>query len=298
MIPVVLRGGCLLLALTRVRFDRRVTTKAFVRFSILCITATTSIFFNTRALSNDENHWVHDRHGCRAYNPNPHPKTGESFTWNGACKDGYAEGPGLLEWIDENGVSDGWRKGAFEHGNLQGAGEALTVKGGHYQGQFRDGLADGHGTYVFADGTRYDGEFRDGLAEGSGSLVWPNGTRFDGEFKASRRNGHGTIVEPSGARFEGEFKDDRANGHGTIVWPDGYRFEGEFNKDICGGGRGLRTDNAESHDCADPDNRACGSSSIMNSHLPGDPGHVSAHTLALLCAAASKALVSPEFPTR
>ena len=37
--------------------------------------------------------------GCKVWNPNPQP--GESFTWTGACKDGYLSGHGIFEWIVE-----------------------------------------------------------------------------------------------------------------------------------------------------------------------------------------------------
>jgi hypothetical protein len=208
------------------------------RLLLLCVAATTSLSFNTRAFSVNESHWLRDVRGCRAYNPNPNPSAGESIRWSGACKGGYAEGPGLLEWIDKSGVNDGSIKGTFVHGNLQSLGEAQYVNGGHYTGQFSDSLPNGRGTYVFPSGTRYVGEFRDGLAEGHGTLVWTNGTRFEGEFKASKRNGHGIIVVRSGARFEGEFKDDRAS-RGTITLPDGDRFEGDIQE--CSGAGELRT---------------------------------------------------------
>jgi hypothetical protein len=190
----------------------------------LCLTGIIISSANAQVPSIDDTHWLRDQHGCLLYNPNSHPKPEESIRWSGSCKDGYGDGPGKLEWINKDAASDGWIKGNFVHGNLQGFGEGHTLKGGHYQGQFRDSLLSGHGTYVFADGTRFDGEFRDGLAEGRGTVVWMDGTRFDGEFKASKRNGHGTIVDPSGARFEGEFKDDRVNGHGTITRSSEVRF--------------------------------------------------------------------------
>jgi hypothetical protein len=247
------------------------------RLLLLCIAATTCVCFNTRALSVNETHWLRDARGCRAYNPNPNPTAGESIRWSGGCKGGYAEGPGLLEWIDKSGGNDGSMKGTFVHGNLQNVGEAQYVEGGHYKGQFRDSLPNGHGTYVFADGTRYDGEFQYGLAEGHGTIVWPNGTRFEGEFKASKRNGHGIIVGPSGARFEGEFKDDRVSGRGTITWPDGHKFEGDIPEELCSGAAALSTANAGSRNCTGRDAHACESPRSTIAHSPNDQGQVSAN---------------------
>jgi hypothetical protein len=199
----------------------------------LCLTGIINSSANAQVPSTDDIHWLRDQHGCLLNNPNPHPKAEESVRWTGACKDGYGDGPGKLEWIDKSGVSDGWRKGNFVRGNLEGVGEALTVRGSHVNGEFRDGLENGHGILVFVDGTRYDGEFLNGRADGHGTITWPNGARFDGEFRDSKGVGRGTLIDASGARYDGDFKDSRIDGHGTITWPDGTKTEVESKGGLC-----------------------------------------------------------------
>jgi hypothetical protein len=225
-----------------------------------CLAMLFSVFTSAHGSSSVDDHWVRDEHGCQAFNPNPHPKPGESIKWSGVCKNSYLEGPGLLEWFDKNGVADGWRKGSFVRGYLQGAGELQTPKGTHYQGQFRDGLQNGHGTLVFVDGTRYDGDFRDGKADGLGAVLWPNGTRFKGEFKSGKSNGHGTMLDPSGASFDGTFKDGLAVGHGIVQRPDGTKVEVEIgNGGTCVSVRDRQSTNAASSECGDEFKRLFGS---------------------------------------
>lgn len=157
------------------------------------------------------------------------------MTWSGTCKDGYIEGPGLLEWFDSKGAADGWRKGNFFGGKLEGNGELQTAKGSHYRGHFREGLQSGRGELVFADGTSYVGQFRNGQAEGIVRVLWPNGLRYDGEFKQGKANGRGTVVDPSGASYVGMFKEGRAEGHGTVRRPDGSSFSIEIIEGRCVG---------------------------------------------------------------
>lgn len=44
------------------------------------------------------------KEGCGVVNP--HPLEGESITWTGGCRDGYAEGEGVLEWLRDGEVRE------------------------------------------------------------------------------------------------------------------------------------------------------------------------------------------------
>src|SRR3954462_8225955 len=61
--------------------------------------------------------WVADSHGCKVANPHPQPI--ESISWTGACKDGYAEGPGKVLWFSQ-GKANGMTSGTFKRGKLSG----------------------------------------------------------------------------------------------------------------------------------------------------------------------------------
>ena len=39
----------------------------------------------------------HPATGCKVWNAYPEP--GETFTWDGPCKDGFVDGSGILEWF-------------------------------------------------------------------------------------------------------------------------------------------------------------------------------------------------------
>lgn len=123
------------------------------------------------------------RTGCRIWDQ--YPDARKTIHWSGACRNGFAEGPGTLEWA-YNGRPDGRARGTFVEGRL-----------------------DGRAQVEWRDGRRMDGEFRQGRAEGQGSFVWPDGRRYSGDWKDDRRTGFGTLDYPDGRRFVGEFYRNR-----------------------------------------------------------------------------------------
>ena len=52
----------------------------------------------------DDVAWIADKNGCKVANPFPQP--GESITWNGPCRNGTADGEGLLQWYINGKVAD------------------------------------------------------------------------------------------------------------------------------------------------------------------------------------------------
>jgi hypothetical protein len=83
---------------------------------------------------------------CKVWNPNPEPN--ESVTWTGPCKDGYANGKGILFWT-ENGKPDV-----------------------EYNGEYANGKRNGHGVMIFPDGKRIEGDWvNDQLLMGEGNAI-------------------------------------------------------------------------------------------------------------------------------
>lgn len=122
--------------------------------------------------------WTADaRTGCRVWNSAPEP--GDSVSWTGGCRNGLAQGQGVLQWF-----MDGKPASRFE-------------------GDYRDGLLDGKGVYIFANGARYEGEYRDDLRHGRGLLIEPDGTSYDGEWRQGLPNGQGTLKEANGTLVSG-----------------------------------------------------------------------------------------------
>jgi hypothetical protein len=206
-------------------------TKIHAAFLSVIVCASIGVY----AATVDETQWPRDEHGCRVYNPTAHPKAGETIRWDGSCAKGYAEGSGRVEWFDVSGKSDGWAQGNFEHGYLQGFGEAQWPNGTHYSGEFRYGRQNGRGKVVMADGSHFEGLYRDGYREGLGTTVWPDGKRYEGEYRHGKRNGHGTFIGTSGLRVEGTSIDGQVVGRTTVTWPNGTSYDVEVLSGSCVG---------------------------------------------------------------
>src|SRR6185312_12935557 len=88
---------------------------------------------------------------------NAFPSAAESITWSGPCKDGYAEGEGVAQWL-----------------------KAKKPTQKKYEGERRDGYPNGTGTYIWADGKRYAGQWVNGKQTGDGDFKFPNGDHYVG----------------------------------------------------------------------------------------------------------------------
>ncbi|WP_377810298.1 hypothetical protein ABNQ38_31810 [Azospirillum sp. A29] len=68
--------------------------------------------------------------GCRVRDQEPGNR--KRFRWAGQCRDGFAQGSGVLDWTT-NGQSAGWAEGTLVAGRLEGDVSAdwiLPGKGG------------------------------------------------------------------------------------------------------------------------------------------------------------------------
>jgi hypothetical protein len=92
--------------------------------------------------------------GCAVWLPIPEP--GEKVSWNGICREGFAEGQGQLRTKTDRYI------GGMLRGKMDGWGTATNAKGESYIGEWRDSLPNGAGTYTFANGDRLAGRFRNG----------------------------------------------------------------------------------------------------------------------------------------
>lgn len=165
--------------------------------------------------------------GCRIAQLEPAP-AGDFVKWSGACKDGYANGPGVLEW---RAAGQGERKleGTLSRGVVTGEG-TLTSSNGSYIGTFRNGVPHGQGYFKYADGKGlYEGGVVDGERDGKGIFIDTDRSRYEGGWKGGKRDGQGRQTFTLGGSYEGEWKDDKFHGQGTIVYAgSGHRYEGRF----------------------------------------------------------------------
>ena len=111
--------------------------------------------------------WVTDpKNDCRVWNPNP--QENETVSWSGGCRDGLAEGRGVLQWF-RNERPEARYEGELRGGRENGYG-VLTKPKARYEGEFRDGRADGSGHFV-GPGVDYTGLWTDGCLRDGNRVI-------------------------------------------------------------------------------------------------------------------------------
>ena len=141
----------------------------------------------TAPCANAEDGWITDGNGCKIANPSPKPD--ETVMWSGVCSDGFAQGPGVVQWF-EAGKPGATYKGALARGAPSGQGKLTMPDGATYEGGWLDGKQDGSGKYSAPGGARYEGEWKDGAPNGRGIMYGASGEVLDGIWKS------GTYVGP------------------------------------------------------------------------------------------------------
>ena len=144
---------------------------------------------------------------------NARPQPNQRVTWSGVCQNGFAQGEGVEQWI-ENGQSGNRLEGQFRDGRLNGHGVFTVANGARFEGEFRDGKLNGHAVGTYADGSRDEGEWQDGKKYGHGLMTYANGTRYEGEWQDGKKYGHGVETFANGNRYEGEWQVSKPNGFG------------------------------------------------------------------------------------
>jgi hypothetical protein len=119
------------------------------------------------------------------------PGERDDFLVGGACRNGFAQGPGSLQWL-KGGVPYERDDGEWRDGKQEGKGVQVWPTG-RYEGELHAGEPDGRGV-LSSDSARYEGAFRGGVAHGPGTLknaagvfegVWKDGCFNDGGRRAA-----------------------------------------------------------------------------------------------------------------
>jgi hypothetical protein len=103
-----------------------------------------------------EGGWIADsNNGCRIWNN--FPQMNDNVSWEGLCKDGYADGYGIARWsIGVNGFAYEIDEGEFRKGKLNGHAVVTLGSMRRFEGEFRNNLPEGQGTLEY-DGEIYSG---------------------------------------------------------------------------------------------------------------------------------------------
>lgn len=113
--------------------------------------------------------WTADaRSGCKVVNPHPQPH--ETVTWNGGCKNGFADGHGVLQWAEAGRPTERY-EGDMSEGEYSGQGNLTTGNGGLYAGGFLHGQANGTGTLSTGQET-LTGTWVNGCYRENGRRAW------------------------------------------------------------------------------------------------------------------------------
>jgi hypothetical protein len=128
----------------------------------------------------DEEGYISDSNGCKIANPSPRPN--ETVTWSGACKDGFAEGAGVMQWTEDKQPGPRY-EGTLVHGALSGEGKLTLPDGSTYEGGWLDGRQNGQGILRSSDGGSYKGTWKNGKPDGRGVLRAATGETVEGVWK-------------------------------------------------------------------------------------------------------------------
>ncbi|WGG50726.1 energy transducer TonB [Rugamonas sp. DEMB1] len=182
-----------------------------------------------------EPQYLNAERDCRVANPQPQPEL--SVTWEGACKDGYADGMGVLRWFLKQ-QPHGAFEGVLRAGLPNGPGFRLDPDNATWQGDFVDGRLEGPGVYVIPKNGRLSATFQNGRPAGKVEFVSNYGDRYQGDWDDwddqgkhhQGPHGQGAKQFALGGSYQGFWWRGSMEGKGSILYPNGERLDGEFEQ--------------------------------------------------------------------
>jgi hypothetical protein len=172
---------------------------------------------------------VDQRQGCRALDVNF--DDGDTVSWTGDCRNGFAEGAGTLTFSNDGAVVETitatLRRGTVQNGHVVVA----WSDGSKYEGDEASGHMNGAGVFTSAKGDRLEGPWTNDVLCGRVRIAWADGDRYDGDWHDGAQNGQGTEIWANGDRYDGDWRDGKAEGTGSQKWADGRAYSGAWHDD-------------------------------------------------------------------
>ena len=190
---------------------------------------------------------------CQVYNPVPQER--ERVTWTGGCKDGYADGEGILQWYQDDRPGSRF-EGRLKRGLRDGPGtqffipsktpadapnvlrkrmECVAVKEIVLRATFVQGQPVGDVEWISGCGSLYRGEWRDARPNGLGTIHYFDDVDYEGNFVDGQRDGKGTARYSNGDRYEGLWRKGNFDGVGVLRYANGSSYEGNFRNGLFDG---------------------------------------------------------------
>ncbi|MGK5023715.1 hypothetical protein [Janthinobacterium sp. RB2R34] len=152
---------------------------------------------------------------------------GQAAYWSGACRDGYADGPGALQWSKDGKPTERY-EGPLAKGLPEGAGIAQWADGSLHKGTYQGGQLHGPAAVVFKSGTRLEANFEHGKLVGNVKATYAGGNRYEGSWR-NGPEGTGTMTFALGGAYSGPWIDGKPFGDGEIRYPNGQVLKARFN---------------------------------------------------------------------
>lgn len=143
------------------------------------LTVLMCLFSSTIQSQNFETNWVTCRTGCVLQDP--YFLEGVTFTWNGKCTKGKADGEGTAV-KHENGQLHSTYKGHYEGGIRKGFGKMIRhISNEYWEGIFSNGQLTGPGKHLaIKQQLYYEGDFYNYYKQGRGNQYYNDGSYFTG----------------------------------------------------------------------------------------------------------------------
>lgn len=155
----------------------------------------------------------------------------DTAVWSGACNNGYADGPGFIQWSHGNQPAARY-EGLLVQGRASGAGIYENADGDLFQGQFVAGEREGQGILQMKKGHKLVASYHQDQPVGEVTMYYRSGNLYQGAWRDNHPDGQGTMTYAKGGVYRGAWRDGKPDGLGVIIYPNGIERAGQFHQGL------------------------------------------------------------------